>query len=743
MLILKKLKAKACRGILDGPDLNFGNKGLFLLGDNGSGKSSYVDAIEKVLTGKCSSLDTGDAGLSWKIHGKHIKSAFPPEIELVATDGNKEFSLTLSSLDFSTDKQVRALLSAARRQSFIMRRRTLLAFINAKPVNRYGAIEEFLRLEKFYEFEEMLKGLQTKAKGGIFASENEKKVNETALIQQLQLPLSSFLNKSMCLAAVNQILKKADVAALAELDEAATRMGQIGAMLAPFSKMDEFEKVQTLKHLIQEIPAASSVETANTAYVTISRKVEDAEAKLKGHFYQEVLEQGAKWIQEDALDQCPLCEKLIDAEEVIKSVEQRLAKNEALTKFRNERSEAHVAYVSTLKTFCNALIKVQNKWSLALGVDFPEPSNIICENLKTLIKTHARIEPADLTEQSGTVFLNLDVNSSTDALLSAADAKLKTYPDNERYTLLTNAKTALQAIITNWGKFTDANNEISRLNLALAQINRIADLAKQGRKNAVQELLDQVAKKADEYFQIIHPGESIGTPMLTVPERGAGSIDLTSQFYGKSGDPRGCYSEGHVDSLGLCIFLAIRRLHHSQNPELAILILDDVLHSVDGEHRRATAKLIMEEFKDHQIIITTHDPLWFENLKSSAAGGKFTCLRIASWNISTGPIWGDHLSEYEWLKSSQGVAAKPADRIIKAGRLLEEMLQNLCDGMEVSVPFRLRGDYTLDPLWTSFLRNPRAIKSFALLLKFISIKLMKPADSVILLAHTTINGRTF
>ena len=115
-------------------------------------------------------------------------------------------------------------------------------------------------------------------------------------------------------------------------------------MLAPFSKMDEFEKVQTLKLLIQEIPAASTVETANTAYATISRKVEDEEAKLKGHFYQEVLEQGAKWIQEDALNQCPLCEKLIDAAEVIKSVEHRLAKNEALTKFRNERSEAHAAY---------------------------------------------------------------------------------------------------------------------------------------------------------------------------------------------------------------------------------------------------------------------------------------------------------------------------------------------------------------------------------------------------------------
>jgi hypothetical protein len=39
----------------------------------------------------------------------------------------------------------------------MLRRRTLLAFINAKPAQRYEAIEEFLRLEKFNTFEEKLK----------------------------------------------------------------------------------------------------------------------------------------------------------------------------------------------------------------------------------------------------------------------------------------------------------------------------------------------------------------------------------------------------------------------------------------------------------------------------------------------------------------------------------------------------------------------------------------------------------
>ena len=236
------------------------------------------------------------------------------------------------------------------------------------------------------------------------------------------------------------------------------------------------------------------------------------------------------------------------------------------------------------------------------------------------------------------------------------------------------------------------------------QLQILSDLAEGSRKKAVQNLLDEIAEVADQYFQKIHPGESIGKPELKIPERGSGSIDLTSQFHSETGDPRGHYSEGHVDSLGLCLFLAIRRIHHTQRPELSLLILDDVMHSVDANHRRDTANLILDEFKDHQIIVTTHDPLWFEYLKMAArkSKSKFTQRRIATWTLETGPILGDHLSNYEWLISGESEKAKPADKIIKAGLLLEEMLQNLCNNLWVSVPFKIRGDYTIDPLWASF-----------------------------------------
>src|SRR5213082_739562 len=123
MIRLKKLKAKACRGILDGPDLDFGRDGVVLAGDNGTGKSSYIDALEKVLTGRCGSLDTGDQGLSWSKQGKNIASTSPPEIELIVGNGTKDSSITQDGPASNSEPSINAMVAAARRQSFLLRRR--------------------------------------------------------------------------------------------------------------------------------------------------------------------------------------------------------------------------------------------------------------------------------------------------------------------------------------------------------------------------------------------------------------------------------------------------------------------------------------------------------------------------------------------------------------------------------------------------------------------------------------------
>jgi hypothetical protein len=714
MIRLKKLKAKACRGILDGPDLDFGRDGIVLAGDNGTGKSSYIDALEKVLTGRCGSLDTGDQGLSWSKQGKNVASKAPPEIELVVANGATDCAITQDGPAPNCNGSIQPMLTAARRQSFLLRRRTLLAFINAKPADRYRAVADFLRLERFNEFEGKIKTFLTTCQNEIAAHKRIKQIEEIALRQQLTISPATTVDEERCMETINATLGTVGLSPIVDIQSIPGRAREVDRQLAAFSKIEEVQKLQLLRTLTMEVPALDDLERLAITYRKARQTAVTEETKLKGNFYQQVLEEGSEWIRAGSLKQCPLCESAIDPVNVIKRVQQRLNEHKELSKLRASQDIARANFTKAVTGSADALVRIKSKWSDAMGSDLPNLAQSLIDLLNRIAAMHAVLAEPSVIEKDARELTSAASQSVLASLLTAIDSKLKGYPSADTYQRLAKAKAALQAVLIHWKKIAVADTHIDRLENARSQLQRVLELAEKARKKAVQHVLDKIGTRADEYFQKIHPGESIGNPKLKVTERGTASIDLSCVFHKKSGDPRGCYSEGHVDSLGLCIFLAIRRFHYEQDPALSLLVLDDVLHSVDGEHRMATAKLILKEFADHQIVITTHDPLWFENLKAVArvADRNFSYHRIAGWSLSTGPIWGDHLSDYEWLVSTEAITAQTADRLIKAGRLLEQVLQNLCDRLSVAVPFSLRGLYTLDPLWTSFLPRAKKNKEF-------------------------------
>ncbi len=75
--------------------------------------------------------------------------------------------------------------------------------------------------------------------------------------------------------------------------------------------------------------------------------------------------------------------------------------------------------------------------------------------------------------------------------------------------------------------------------------------------------------------------------------------------------PRLTLSEGHRNSLGLCIFLAMASQDRSDRP----LVLDDVVVSLDREHRAALVAILAERFAARQLLLLTHDRLWYDELR--------------------------------------------------------------------------------------------------------------------------------
>ena len=67
-------------------------------------------------------------------------------------------------------------------------------------------------------------------------------------------------------------------------------------------------------------------------------------------------------------------------------------------------------------------------------------------------------------------------------------------------------------------------------------------------------------------------------------------------------------------------------------------LLDDVVMSVDTDHRYQFCKLLKAHFPDTQFIITTHDRVWAEQMKSAGLVTAKTSLMFHGWSIEAGPI---------------------------------------------------------------------------------------------------------
>src|SRR5260370_39054450 len=75
---ISRLDVRGLRGILSQRSLIFDGKSILLFGENGTGKSSFVDAMEWLFTGRITTLDGRAQELSSQKHGPHIRSSVPP-----------------------------------------------------------------------------------------------------------------------------------------------------------------------------------------------------------------------------------------------------------------------------------------------------------------------------------------------------------------------------------------------------------------------------------------------------------------------------------------------------------------------------------------------------------------------------------------------------------------------------------------------------------------------------------------
>ena len=716
ILRIKHLRARAFRGIGRELGLPVNGKSLVLYGDSGTGKSSVVEVVEHAFTGRVESLDDRGQQVSFARYGTHTTMPTGDRLaQVTVTDGRCDYVLA-DGTSSDESENVKAFIRAAREGTFILRRSKLLDFIENAPRDRYEALRPFLGLRDFEAFERALKEAAEDRGRGSEKAAAEARSFESSFRAVVGLSDGADLRKEAVLKHLSECLAPIGKPPVKSERDVRDRVKTIGKLLERYGDISAYQKIHECRTRISDflgtVPKREDIEKA----IEKERELQRVEKELPGAFYEEVLASGRKWIKEECRQNCPLCEQPIpDVEALCQRIQARIDENAKVIAARAELRRVVPAVRTSLKLAVERSEKAIAAWK-ALGLPKEDwPLSDIVEGLtvlSTAVGVEDRVSDIDAAKQASERL----APEKADGLRKRAEETLKIkdgeLPDRGKVEELIQAKGRCQMFLEQFKEVCRYGERALGASKIAGRLGKLHQTAVDARKQASREAFAGISAEVGRIYEQFHPGEDVGDLRLDVRDYGEGGAYLKGRFADRRDeDPRGLFSEAHLDTLGLAVFLALRKRDVALNPSFGVVILDDVLSSVDAPHRRRVAGYLLSEFPDSfQLMITTHNRQWFEwlihlqNIRGVA--DRFVNKRILSWCLGDGPELVQLMEDYEFVRSHRDDSGHEFVVPI-AGRVLEHVLQETRYTLELAIPAKPDERYTIGDIWGKFCSTVR------------------------------------
>lgn len=708
------------RGIRRRTTLQLSGKSLLLFGENGTGKSSFVEGLEYVLTGGISSLDGRGQGISSGRHAVHVLEGTPDAILVLTT--NDQLGTIQGGAQLS--KAAASFAMAARvPDHYILRRSKVLRFVEAVPKDRYELLRPFLPLQGVSDLENRfsaaLQGFQAAADKAQSAVTNAR--SSVTQLAGLQVPATGDVLPAI-LTAVQQALVGVNLVPITELGELQSAIGKVDAAIE--KAQEDLARLPTAQAAEPDLTALKGLVDSTTSlepkgFLDASldeRKkaalvVDESSAAL-----QSALAEISSWIEKNAASSCPVCEQPIDPNKVTARIQLKLSTVREYLDAQGARKNRLQELETGVRQARNAVVRALVRPS-GVADEWWGPRD---EALRSALTTADSILEALKTAIPGDSSSLVDSCSGLrESLRSLSEkATLPPPPDTKQAAAVKQNLSKLVELRGALAHLLHIMPSLPALDSAKSATTRRVSIAasvvahlQEARKDAVRDIYGELAGDIDDFYGRVHPKEAVGDISIDVKTSGQGSATLRGRFHeGNPEDPRGYFSEAHLDTLGICVFLALRKRLRGSNPDFDLLVLDDVLTSVDAPHASRVADLLLTEFKDYQLVLTTHNVVWYEHLRGLIAGKGldqyFVARRIHQWNLEEGPDVREITEERDDLAAAlkDGTLGGIAGG---AGRLLEQMLSEMRYELAVAVPAKRDERYTLADLWAPFKKKIR------------------------------------
>ena len=136
--------------------------------------------------------------------------------------------------------------------------------------------------------------------------------------------------------------------------------------------------------------------------------------------------------------------------------------------------------------------------------------------------------------------------------------------------------------------------------------------------NIIADLNAEFSRLMTTYFVDLNLNISLGAANIRLFENGyirethiVGEIYLDVTHYGQHmHEYNNSLNEARLSAIAICLYLASIKLR-SVNHDAKILYLDDVFVGLDSSNRRPVINILLSEFQDYQILISTYDKSWY------------------------------------------------------------------------------------------------------------------------------------
>ncbi|GBE65152.1 hypothetical protein MFM001_16140 [Mycobacterium sp. MFM001] len=693
MIQLKAIHIEEFRGIRR-LDLSLDCTSFVVVGPNGSGKSGVVDAIDFALTGNVARLSgSGTGGVTLLKHGPHVHQRDNPAaakvaLTIVDTASGQSGVLTRCvktpgqhTLEPNTPELVAAVQWAAEHPELTLSRREVIKYVSTEPGKRAQEVQALLKLDRIDETRRLLRTAMSKA-----STEEKRTGTEVSSAEdgfRRHLDLASLLETEV-LGAIN---RHRDVLGLDPL-QSVTPETDLSAGAAEPGEQSGFNKSSAL----QDIKALSDYVRdhgeLSTAAEDLSSALTDLEADptiLDALKHRALMETGLPLVTDAA---CPLCDHPWDDVQTLRAhLESKLVRSEAAAALQRRVQQA-AARVRSQVQRARGLIQAAQPHAVAVGRSGQQ--SVLVDWLADLAGFEANMSTLEtIREQAARVSSDPLARPPTlAAILTGIGEAVDALPDQSA---TANARTALTIAQERWNRLGQARatrrKAVAAHNTAKAIYESYNDVA----DTALTTLYKSVEDDFSDYYRQINADDESSFKAGLAPS--AGKLDLEVDFYGLGMFPPTAYhSEGHQDGMGLCLYLALIR--QLLQDDFRFAVLDDVVTSVDTNHRRQFCALLKDVFPDVQFIITTHDEVWARQMQSSGLVHRRAKAQFQGWNVDRGPMYvqGQDL----WAQIDADLANDDVPGAAhKLRRNLEALMADIAASLHAKVIYRADNNYEL------------------------------------------------